>query len=316
MLFHSVNVVLLVSKMGERRTALIRLLILFSLLVALSNIATVWAAENSWVLKEPMPIGSSGIAVVNDKVYSIGSTTNNEYDPVTDSWTARNPMPTSQYSFGIAAYQNKIYVIGGRSNNTETGLNQVYDPATDSWETRASMLTPRSQLEAKVVNDKIYLIGGRTGGQYSTVALNEVYDPETDTWSFGTPIPNIVWQAAAGATTGEMAPKRIYVMGGLPEKSLFGTDLNQIYDPATDTWILGTPMPVARAGLHVAVVNDVLYVMGGAPYFNLQGTWAPENYQYTPIEYIPEFRSWIILPLFLTATLFAIITKKRLFHPR
>jgi len=31
---------------------------------------------------------------------------------------------------------------------------------------------------------------------------------------------------------------------------------------------------------------------------------------------IPEFPSWIILPLLLTATLFAIVIKKRLFHPR
>jgi len=34
------------------------------------------------------------------------------------------------------------------------------------------------------------------------------------------------------------------------------------------------------------------------------------------IDSIPEFPSWIILPLFLTATLFALIIKKRLFHPR
>lgn len=31
---------------------------------------------------------------------------------------------------------------------------------------------------------------------------------------------------------------------------------------------------------------------------------------------IPEFPSWIILPLFLIATLFAIAIKKKLFHPR
>jgi hypothetical protein len=31
---------------------------------------------------------------------------------------------------------------------------------------------------------------------------------------------------------------------------------------------------------------------------------------------IPEFPSWIILPLFLTATLFAIVIKKRLFYQR
>lgn len=31
---------------------------------------------------------------------------------------------------------------------------------------------------------------------------------------------------------------------------------------------------------------------------------------------VPEFSSWIILPLFLAATLSAIVLKKRLFHQR
>jgi len=38
--------------------------------------------------------------------------------------------------------------------------------------------------------------------------------------------------------------------------------------------------------------------------------------EYYTYNVIPEFPSWIILPLFLTATLFALIIKKRLFHPR
>jgi len=41
-----------------------------------------------------------------------------------------------------------------------------------------------------------------------------------------------------------------------------------------------------------------------------------DNYPLMNQFIIPEFPSWIILPLFLTATLFAIVIKKRLFHPR
>jgi hypothetical protein len=59
---------------------------------------------------------------------------------------------------------------------------------------------PRSQLDANVVNCKIYLIDGRTGGQdefhdLMNLDLTQINDPETDTRSFGTPIPNVVWQA-------------------------------------------------------------------------------------------------------------------------
>jgi N-acetylneuraminic acid mutarotase len=351
--------------MEELKTALILLLIP---LFAASTLPLVSAAEDTWVSKEPMPFGSSGVAVANDKIYAIGSMGIAEYDPTADTWTTKESMPTPRTSFGIAVVENKIYVIGGTIGFNSTtqeiitsSFNQVYDPLADSWETKESMPTNRSQLDANVVDDKIYLIGGRTGGQYSTVDLNEVYDPktntwttkepipypvvqyasavvdgkiyviggqdefddsmnldliqiynpETDTWNFGTPIPNVVWQAAAGATTGEMAPKRIYIMGGLPQWSLYGTDLNQIYDPATHTWTLGTLMPIARAQLHVAVVHDVLYSMGGSPFINVQATQSLENYQYTPIAYIPEFPSWIILLLFLVGTLFALIFRKK-----
>jgi hypothetical protein len=64
--------------------------------------------------------------------------------------------------------------------------------------------------------------------------LTQIYDSETDTWSFGTLMPKVVWKAAAGATSSVWAPKRIYVIGGLPEKSLDGTDLNQVYNPEND----------------------------------------------------------------------------------
>jgi N-acetylneuraminic acid mutarotase len=366
-LFRYVKVVLIGKlKMGEQKTALTLLLILG---LVLSTIPLVRAAEDTWVSKEPMPFGCSGVAEVNDKIYAIGTMGIAEYDPTIDTWTIKESMPTPRTSFGIAVIENKIYIIGGTIGFNSTtqevitcSFNQVYDPITDSWETKEPMPTNRSQLDANVVDGKIYLIGGRTGGQYTTAALNQVYDPktdtwttkepipypvveyasavvdgkiyviggqdefnnpmnldltqiydpETDTWIFGTSIPNVVWQAAAGATTGEMAPKRIYVMGGLPQGSLYGTDLNQIYDVATDTWTLGTHMPTARAQLHVAVVNDVLYSMGGLPFMNVQATPSLENYLYTPVGYIPEFPSWIILILLITATLVVMIARNKL----
>jgi len=343
--------------MGDKRALLIMLLILCSLLVALPIIEKVRATEDSWVLKAPMPLSSWGVAVVNGKIYAIGTHDVAEYDPDVDTWTFKKAMPTNRSSFALAVYQDKIYVIGGSK-----GENQVYDPATDMWETKASMPTPRTQLEANVVNDKIYLIGGRTGGPDSTVGLNEVYDPatdtwstgasipvpvdsyasavvdnkiymiggegpkppnlnqiydpETNTWSHGATVPNGVVDAAAGATSGVLAPKRIYVLGGRINYDIWGTDINQIYNPENESWTIGASMPVARAWLHVAVVNDMLYAMGGAPYFNLQGTWSPENYQYTPVGYIPEFPSWALLLIMSVVVMAVAVIYKRKLHNR
>ena len=88
---------------------------------------------------------------------------------------------------------------------------------------------------------------------------------------------------------------------------------NQTYDPEKDNWTVAADLPTRRFNFGVAVVNDTLYIIGGHTY-NLPGFFAPSaaNEQYTPIGYIPEFPSWIILPLLLVATLVAVLCKQRL----
>jgi N-acetylneuraminic acid mutarotase len=102
-----------------------RLACLFALVfMVVSCIVTVQPAyaqsADSWISKAPMQQGRNcKVAVVNQKIYAIGGNiggfldTNEEYDPATNIWTFKAPMPTPRSHFGIAAYQNKIYCIGG-----------------------------------------------------------------------------------------------------------------------------------------------------------------------------------------------------------
>jgi N-acetylneuraminic acid mutarotase len=352
--------------------ATITLLITLSLLLTVT-VPYALAAEDFWTTKTPMPT-ENGIqaAVVNGKIYVIGGSNNYtsnpvyEYDPETNNWATKKPVPIPRDSFAIAACQNKIYVIGGTSGwsssstSIKTGLNEVYDPETDTWETKTSMPIKRYQIGANAVDGKIYVIGGRTGGMYTTVALNEVYnpetdtwttkepipypvvsyasavvdnkiyviggqdeyhesvnlnftqiyDPETDTWSQGAQTPVAIWQAAAGATTGTMAPKRIYVLGG---EGGFADPLDQnyIYDPKTDDWTTGTPIPTPRINPAVGVVDDLIYVIGGGVgWFKATATVE----QYTPVGYIPEFPSWTPLLITLVTVMAVTVIYRRRLH--
>ncbi|MBC7130209.1 hypothetical protein H5T51_03170, partial [Candidatus Bathyarchaeota archaeon] len=150
-------------------------------------------------------------------------------------------------------------------------VNEVYDPATDSWTTKAPIPIGVSGYASAVVDNKIYVIGGYVGRNY-----NQIYDVESDTWSQGAPLPVGVGGAAAGATTGVNAPKKIYVIGGY--QNLDPVDFNQIYDPETDTWDMGAQMPTPRGGLDVAVINDILYAIGGIPGWFKPATGANELY--------------------------------------
>jgi len=224
-------------------------------------------AEDSWTRKAPMHVARSklGVAVVNGKIYAIGGDarhgqwpyvgsivgTNEEYDPATDTWTFKAPMPTPRSGFAIAVYQNKIYCMGGYIGNSKyTGVNEVYDPATNTWETKTAMPTARFELQANVVNGKIYLIGGYDPELYafpnSTSSLNEVYDPATDSWTTKAPIP-----VATRDYPSAVVDNRIYVIGGFL-LSRPRSDLNQIYDPETDTWSRGALMPLGLSGYGTA----------------------------------------------------------------
>jgi hypothetical protein len=260
---------------------------------------------NKWETKASMPTprDSFATAVYQNKIYCIGGTTENAvsgvnevYDPITDVWETKAAMPVAK-SVDAVVVKDKIYLIGGGPNNT---LNQVYDPTTDSWTIKAAM--PNKAYGASVgMGNKIYVVGGSySGDQFYT--YNQIYDPETDTWSQGAtpPLSGGVVRRSAVVTTGEFAPKRIYTLD----------DALRVYSPENDNWTFGTKMPTARLNFAVALINDVLYAIGGCtfsypdpahsigedPIITMYAT----NEQYTPIGYgtpDPSFSPLLRLPV-------------------
>ena len=56
---------------------------------------------------------------------------------------------------------------------------------------------------------------------------------------------------------------RLWALGG--RASFFGTQYAnvEVYDPATDSWRVGVPLPEGRGGLAATVLGDRVYVFGG-----------------------------------------------------
>jgi hypothetical protein len=253
--------------------------------------------KNEWIIKKPLPTERHfiGIAVCENKIYAIGgaywadgawvsSNVVEVYDPKIDTWETKAAMPTARSDLCANEVDGKIYLIGGQTGGpfSIVGINEVYDVASDTWATKKPLYNPVDAYASAVVDGKIYILGGFEGLHHGApVDFNQIYDTKTDTWSKGTQMPNITRNAAAGATTGLLAPKRIYVVGGGPNDFPFNT--TQVYDISTDSWTLGAEMPTARGWLTVAVVNDLIYAIGGTT--NL---WAPRlaaNERYIPYGY-------------------------------
>ena len=173
-------------------------------------------ANDSWKALAPLPTkrGSPNAAAANGKIYVIGGAsthpgsketavhparphrsvdTNEVYDPATNTWETRSPLPTARNHAAVGMVNNKIYIIGGRvgaafiTRASNVGIVEEYDPATDQWGAlKASMINPRSAAAWGTYKGKIYVAGGeeRSSGPWQrTFRAVEAYDPATNRWS-------------------------------------------------------------------------------------------------------------------------------------
>jgi N-acetylneuraminic acid mutarotase len=245
---------------------------------ALGSVEVYDPASDTWTAKSEMPTAREGLStsVVNGKIYAIGGiesssatymqvetfSTVEEYDPTTDTWTTKSPMPTARGFHSASVVDGKIYIIGGspiRPKYNQILTVEVYDPATDTWSQKGDMPEPRAAGSGSVVDGRIYLFGGYGGEQ----RVDE-YDPLTDTWTTKSEMPT-----ARRALSSSVLDGKIYVIGGYVRggQTSPGVTTVEVYDPATDTWTTAPDMPTGRLGLRSCVVDGKMYVIGGASSF-------------------------------------------------
>lgn len=259
------------------------------------NINEMYDPVNStWTTKTPMPTSRAYFAIASyqNKIYAIAGSTgtgsstlvNEVYDSATDTWETVSLLQSDTVREHLSAnvVNGKIYVISGVASVFPRGApssveNNVYDPSLDVWTKKAPISQPVFQYASAVVDDKIYIIGGRNfQSNPSILSLTQIYDTTNDTWTNGPSMTTAAYWCLSGATTGLLAPKRIYVLGGY---SSSGPDapwlsLNQVYNPQTNAWTIKDSPPKAFNKGGVAMVDDILFAIGN----NV-------NEQYTPIDY-------------------------------
>lgn len=263
----------------------------FSNLLNLAITASVEEYDPStdrWTTKAAMPVGlhHGGIGVTGGRLYVIGGYTQSglgvwqpaatvyAYDPATDTWAERAPMPTARGALSVTEHEGKLYAIGGYDRKANSAAVEVYDPARNTWASRAALPTPRDHLAAATVAGKVYAIGGRLNGDYQrNLSVVEVYDPAIDRWARVADLPT----ARSGITTSEVGG-RVYVFGGEDGEGTFRE--NEAYDPVRDTWQTMAPMPTGRHGLGSAVVRGRIYVISGGP--TPGGSFSDLNEVFTP----------------------------------
>ncbi len=141
---------------------------------------------NKWEYRKPLSSPRMEFAAAigpDNKIYVFGGfagwaqdkstpvlATTEVYDPKTDTWSERKPMPEPRvFDTAVYAANGKIYVIGGQRSLHSPPLASVliYDPVKNSWKRGPSMNVPRGSPAAVATPDgKIYVIGGTSVGAY------------------------------------------------------------------------------------------------------------------------------------------------------
>lgn len=141
------------------------------------------------------------------------------------------------------------------------------EPDRGTWRTAAPAPTKRTEVAAAALRDMIYVAGGfekpslSNALRFAITPAVEAYDSASDRWTAKAPMPAGLHHIGIGVVDG-----RLYVIGGYQQ---LGFSVWQpvatvyVYDPATDAWTEGAPMPTARGALSVAVLDGQLYAIGG-----------------------------------------------------
>jgi hypothetical protein len=238
---------------------------------------------NAWTQKRAMSTARQNavIGVVGDKIYVTAGyaytnandltrpNTTEVYDPATDAWVTKAPIPApnppnsivvNQY-LGGGSVGDKIYVVVGEY--TQTGDTLVYDTVNDGWSSTAPITLMATKPGGATTGDVLYVVPLQIPGAG--------YEPRIATFDRAAPH----WQLHAGSATRREAPAvaawagALFVAGGWTWT--FGTSnpsvamgVVEAFEPSSGSWRATGDLPTPRALAAAAVAGGSLYVIGGA----------------------------------------------------
>jgi hypothetical protein len=136
-----------------------------------------------------------------------------------------------------------------------TGLDSgVWLPA------KAPLPTPRWLVGLAALKNQVHALGGTNPDRTASNAHN-AYSPVTNRWSNLAPMSSSRSMVGV-ATVGE----HLYAIGGfrLLSRGREPLGINEMYDPANNSWTTRAPMPTPRGIVGLATLGGKIYAIGGS----------------------------------------------------
>lgn len=236
-------------------------------------------ASNEWIQGPSIPVarrrGSAGLVVYNNKFYVAGGNTIghdggyvpwlDEYDPVTNTWTALTDAPNARDHFHATVVDGKLYMTGGRLSGGDGGTFEprieevdVYDFGTETWTTlpaASNLPTPRGGTTTVNFKGEVVVIGGEGDGQAFDNA--EALDPSSGTWRSLAAMNN-----ARHGTQAIVSGDGIHISSGSPNQGGGSQNNMEVYgiDNPTGTALVASSLSAPATATIDAAATEIITI--------------------------------------------------------
>jgi N-acetylneuraminic acid mutarotase len=245
---------------------------------------SVFMGAGSWHQQAPLPVKTSDLQAVaaGRQIFLLGGWDANTntlqtvtaYDPITQLYAAKQPMPTTRSQFGAAVLSDaagkavKIVVAGGVATGGDIDAlkaTHIYDIATDAW--AAGPDTAFEHMDTCMASSgaAVFLIAGWANFYDDTTANVERF-AGSGQWGAVASLPEARGDVACSAMGG-----KIYVVGGYHDHTMAWDatigfkDTMFVYDVASNAWSTRASMSFVRGDLQLVARPEAgsLLAIGG-----------------------------------------------------
>ncbi|XP_013408062.1 kelch-like protein 9 [Lingula anatina] len=184
--------------------------------IVLASVEVYNHVTNQWSYIAPLSTGRIGIAACahSGLLYIVGgyadsgTSTSGEpilnlvecYDPHTNRWSSRNPIPEPRCHANLSECGGKLYLSGGAVSSyangdctySSVGSILEYHEKRDQWTARTEMTSPRHNAGSAALGSCLYVMGGISTLEGSALSSVECFDTMTGIWSRGEDMPSPV----------------------------------------------------------------------------------------------------------------------------
>ncbi len=264
-----------------------------SLLLALIPAAR--AQQGGWTGRPDAPTARIRASAVplNGKLYVVGGKATFQsssalpqleaYDPLTNAWTQKATVDFGgqpRDNIQAVSADGHIYAFAMASTGTYAYGARWYDEASNTWFSGGASpdyYYSGGNFRPVTIGAKIYIFSGKSNGDKYPYTYIDMYDLATHNWTLNAPgSGQVLWydDAAYGYIGG-----KVYIAGGT-YIGMATTNRLVEFNPVTTTWTTKANLPNNTTAAGYAVLNDRLFVTGGAN--TVFGGFGPATLAYDP----------------------------------